>query len=94
MKKVKVETEKVNKTLTYISTDITELSQLIHEREKLVCDNIDIPLMNQNRNTKPGLEMRLEGQIKKVRQARMLIKEKRTRIPGNDKTKKQKQKNC
>ena len=55
-KKVKVETEKVNKLLTNIPTgNTTELNELIYIRTKLVCDKIDVPLRNVNRNTKPEL---------------------------------------
>ena len=53
-KKVKEETEKVNKLLPNIPTDnITELKQLIYAGAKLVCDKIDDPLSNLNRNAKP-----------------------------------------
>ena len=35
-------------------------------------DKIDIPLRNPSINTKPGWEMRLEWQIKKLKQAKLL----------------------
>ena len=49
-KKVKVETEKINKLLIYISTDnITELNELIYAEAKLVYDKIGV----LQRNTDP-----------------------------------------
>ena len=45
--------------------------------------------MNQNKNTKAGWEIRLEGQVKKLRQqAKVLRKEKHARIHWDEKTKK------
>ena len=59
-KKVKVETEKVNKLLLNIPMGkITEVNILINSRAKLFRDKISVPLRNQNRNTKPGWEIRL-----------------------------------
>ena len=70
--KVKLETEKVNKVLQHISTDnITKLNELIYAGAKLISNKIGILLRNPNRNTKPGLEMRLEGQMKKLKQAKL-----------------------
>ena len=79
-KKIKVKSEKVNKLLKNISTDnITELNELIYAGEKLVSDKIGIPQKKPNRNTKVGWEMKLEGQIKKLRQqAKLQSKEKKT----------------
>ena len=76
-KKVKVETEKINKLLSNIPTgDIIELNELIYAGARLVCKRIGILLRNLKRNTKPGWEIRLEGQIKKLRpQAEILRKE-------------------
>ena len=65
-KKVKVETEKVNKLLQNISTDITKLNELIHAQPKLSCDKIWVPQKNPNRNTKPEWEIRLEGWVKNM----------------------------
>ena len=72
-KKVKKETEKINKILMNIPTNnITELNNLIYAGAKLVCDRIGAPLRNTNRetnrNTKAGWEFRLEEQIKQLRQ--------------------------
>ena len=53
MKKVKVETVKVNTLLPKRPIcNITEQSKLIHTGVKLVCDKIGIPPWNQNKNTK------------------------------------------
>ena len=62
-KKIKVETEKVNKLLKHISmNNITELNELIYARTKLISDKIDISQRNSNRNTKTEWEMRIEEQ--------------------------------
>ena len=47
--------------------DITELNELIYAWAKIVSDKISIFLRNLNSNTKPGREMRVEGQMKKLR---------------------------
>ena len=74
--KVNVENEKINKLLPNIPTDnITELKELRYSGMKLVCDKISVPLRNSNRNTKPGWEIRLEVQVKKFRQVKMLRRE-------------------
>ena len=68
-KKVKVETEKINKLSKNIPKgDISELKELIYAETKLVSDKIDVPLRNPNRNTKPEWEIRLEAQVNKLRQ--------------------------
>ena len=52
-KKVKVEIERIIKSLKHIPAhNITELNELIYARKKLVSGEIDIPLKNLNRNTK------------------------------------------
>ena len=54
-KKVKVETEKINKLSTHIPKgNITELNALIYAGSKLVCDKISVFLRNPRRNTKHG----------------------------------------
>ena len=62
LKKVKVETGTINK-LPNIPTD-----HITYAGPKLVSDKIDVPLKNQNKNSKPGWEIRLGGQTKKLRQ--------------------------
>ena len=65
--KFEVETEKVNKLLRNIPTgNTTEINELIYAGTKITRIKIDVPLRNQNRNTRPGLEIRLEGQEKKL----------------------------
>ena len=55
----------MNKILQHNQTNnITKLNELINAGETLISDRIGIPLKNTNRNTKPGWEMRWEGQIK------------------------------
>ena len=62
LEEVKVESEKVNRLLTDISTgNITELIKLIYAGVKLVCDKIYVPKRNLKRNTKLGWGTRLEG---------------------------------
>ena len=67
-KNVKVEIEKVNKLLNLIPTDnFTEMNVLIYAGENLVGDEIGLLLRNPKISTEPGWEMRLEGQIIKLR---------------------------
>ena len=82
-KTVKVETEKVYELSTHISTNITELNELIYARAKLVCDKIGVTFKNTNRNSKPGFEIRLGMQIGNLRQqAKMITEEKRWNMLG------------
>ena len=67
MKKVLVETEKVNKYCNISQVDnITELNELIYARTKLVNNKICISLRNANINTKPGWEMRTRNTNKET----------------------------
>ena len=62
------------------------MNELIYEGEKLVRDKIGIFYKNPNWNTKPEWEMRIEGQIKKLRQQTKLPRKvKHTRIQRNEK---------
>ena len=71
-KKVLVETKK-DKLLPNISTSyLTELNGLTYVGAKLVCYKSDVSLSNPKGNTKPKWEIRLEGEVKKLRQAKML----------------------
>ena len=64
-KKLKAETEKLNKSLTTIQIDsITKYIELVYARGKLACNKIGLPLRTLKRNTKPARETILEGQIK------------------------------
>ena len=75
---VKVETNKVNQVLTYISTNnITELNELIYAGAKLVCEKIGIPLKNTKEKSKPGGEFWLETQIENLRKQLKVIKQKK-----------------
>ena len=75
LKTVKAGSQKVNELLTYISTNnIKELSELIYAGAKFVWDKIDVPLKNTNRNSKPGWEIRLEREIRNLRQQVKIIK--------------------
>ena len=89
LKKLMIEIKKINKLSTTIPTiNITELKKLIYGRVELVCDTIGIYQRNLNKNTKPGWEIRLVGQIKKLwQQVNVLRKEKHARIYWNEKTK-------
>ena len=65
------------------SGNITELKQ-----NNLYWSETSLPLRKLNRNKKPGWEIRLEGQIKKLQQpAKVLSKEKPARIYWDEKTK-------
>ena len=70
---VKSETDKVNDLLTNIPTSyITELNDLIYAGAKLVCEKMGVLLKTTDRKSKPGWELRLESQIKRLRlQARI-----------------------
>ena len=84
----------MNKLLPIIPRgDIMELKELIYAGAKLVNDKIRVPRRNLNGNARPGWEIRLEGQVKKLQQeARILRKEKHVRICWNEKTKIRQQK--
>ena len=75
-KTLKIETNKINHILPYIPTNnITELNELIYAGVILVCENIGIPSKSTKKLSKPGWEIRLETQIKKLwKQARMIRK--------------------
>ena len=79
---MKVKTEKVNKLFANARTSgITEVNELIYAEAKQICDKIGIPRRNPNRNTKPDSEIRLEGQINKLRQrAKMLSQKKKKQV--------------
>ena len=63
---VKSETKKVNDLWTNTPTsNLTELNDLIYAGAKVVCEKI-------GRKSKPKWELRLEPQIKKPRQAKIL----------------------
>ena len=74
--------------------NITELNVLIYIGVKLACDKTGVPLRNSNRNGKPGGEIWLEGQVKKLWQVKMLRKEKRTRICWDEKIKTAEKSDC
>ena len=80
-RKVKVEKEKGNRLFQHIpNNSIIELNELIYTGAKLVIDKISDNLRNPNRSTKPGWEMKIEGQIRKVRkQVIQLTKVKRAK---------------
>ena len=60
-------TENVKKWLPNIPTDnVLELKGIIYAGEKLVCNKNGVPQRNLNRNTKPGREIRLKGEIKET----------------------------
>ena len=61
----KIETNKINQVLPYISSNnIIELNELIYTGTKLVCEEIGIPSKSTKKKSKPGWEFRLETQIK------------------------------
>ena len=76
----------MNKLSANISTgNITELDELIYTGTKQLCDKIDVALRNLNKNTKLGWEIRLEGQVKKLQQVKVLRKEKYANIYWDEK---------
>ena len=74
-KTLKIETNKINHILPYIPTNnITELKKSIYAGAKLVCENIGIPSKSMKKQQKPGWEIRLESQIKKLRKQAQMMK--------------------
>ena len=72
---VKSKTEKVNDLLTNIPTnDIKELNDLIYAWAKLVWEKIGVLLKTTDRKSKPVWELRLESQIKRLRQQTIILK--------------------
>ena len=72
---MKSETEKVNNLLTNIPiNDITELNDLIYAGAKLVCEKIGAPLKTTDRKLKPGWELKLDSEIKRLRQQARKLK--------------------
>ena len=68
-KTVKAETEKINDLLTNISSNnITELNDQIYTGTKLVCGKIRVLPKNTIRESKPRWEIKLEIQVRKLRQ--------------------------
>ena len=59
----------MNHILPYIPmNNITELNELIYAGAKLVCKKIGIPSKSTKTQSKPGWKIRLETQIKKLRE--------------------------
>ena len=81
-KTTKAETEKIKDLLTKIPTNnISELDDLIYAGVKLICGKIGVPLKNTKKESKRGWEIRLETQVRKLRQqAKMLKKLKNMRL--------------
>ena len=86
---IKMETKKINQVLTYIPTkNITELNELINTRGKLVYEKIRVPLKSTHRKPKPGREIWLETQIRKLwKQAKMIKQRKNAGTWWNKKEK-------
>ena len=55
--------------------NITELNEQIYAWEKLVCDKIGVLLKNTSINLKPGCEIRLETQMRNLRQQAKTIRQ-------------------
>ena len=67
-KTLKIETNKINHLLPYLPTNsITELNEVIYAGAKLVCGKIGIFLESTKKQSKPGWEIRLGTQTKKLR---------------------------
>ena len=64
---LKTERNKINQILPYISTNnITELNEQIYAGAKLVYERIGVLSKITKKQSKPGWEIRLETQIKKI----------------------------
>ena len=91
---VKMETEKMNHVLTYISTYcITKLNELIYGGANLVSEKIGVPEKARRKISKPGWEIQHKTQIKrKLRKQAQIIKERKDSGTCRD-TKRQHNKN-
>ena len=73
--------KKINELLTNIPMNIiTKWNELIYAGTKLLWEKIWVSLMNTNRNSKPGLEIRLETQIKKIYDNKQKCKDRRKKM--------------
>ena len=82
-KTLKIETGKINHILPYIATNnIIELNELIYTGAKLVCEKIGIASKSTKKQSKPGWEIRLETQMKKLRKQTRMIKKRGAEISG------------
>ena len=85
---VKFEIEKVNDLLTNIPTNETmELNDLTYAGAKLVREKIGFSLKTTVWKSKPGWELKLESQIKRLQQERIL----KQSIKKSDETEKARQ---
>ena len=68
-----------NKSSTNMYTNkiITEFNESIYAGVKLGCEKIGIPLKSTNKKSKPGWEIRLEMQIRKLRKQAKMIKQRK-----------------
>ena len=58
---------KINQVLIYIPTKhVTELNEIIYAGGKLACEKSGVPLKSTNKKSKPGWEIQLEMQIRKL----------------------------
>ena len=73
-KKVKAKTKTIKLVINIITDSISELNKLIYTGENLVCDEFGKSLKILKRKSNSGREFRLEGQVKKLRLAKMLRK--------------------
>ena len=70
--------KKINGLLAHISTkNIAELNELIYAGANLVSANIDVPRKNMDKSSKPGKEIRLETQKRKLRQQAKTIRQRK-----------------
>ena len=82
-KTLMIVTNKINHILPYIPTNnITELNELIYAGVKLVCVKIWIPSKSTKNRSKPGWEIPLETQIKKLRKQARMIRKRDAEISG------------
>ena len=81
--KTKKQKNRINQILPCISTNnISELNDLIYVGARLVCEKIGVPSKSTKKHSKPGWEVRLETQIKKLRKQAKMMKQKDPGICG------------
>ena len=80
---LKIQTNKINQILPYISRNNTiELNELTYAGAKLVCEKIGVHSKSSKKQSKPGWEFRLETQIKNLRKLAKMLKQKDPGICG------------
>ena len=68
--------------------NITNLYELLHVGAKVVRENLGNPIKTRKQNSNPGWEIRIETQIRNLRQEASIIKQKKNSGTGWDEKRK------